>query len=435
MMRQGGNSQIQRFFRKLEIEKTSITTLYISKEADHYRTLLKERVDKIISGEIKSIKRDIHKIHRSQSDITGNTTINSNHEWNHKLNYAESNYERMNIQNNKHTQSNINDHHQQHHDIIDNKNDNYEYYDVTFHNSGPMGMTITKDFCDRAIISKIVMNGSACMAGVQINDHISAIDGINIYQYEEIMQVILNSPRPICIKFSKGIDGKHDSILKSNSIAAPELYSMDNSMAITSTSVLSKSRNNNSMNSLQPLHSQPLHLKNDTNIINNSYNNSSKSNEDNSCSNKSIDSIQSSINNSNNNATIDNSNNLNAKDDVHANLKDSIPLLTTNQDNSNNINQQTNHHIDNVIDHSIESDYIIGNIVNNLNIDSYRTNPSNIRGNASFGWGFPSQEEIIAPEQGEDHRDWINFKQTSIKFKSEENIIQPVTSKIFIVYI
>ena len=38
-----------------------------------------------------------------------------------------------------------------------------------------MGMTITKDPMDRAIVSRLVDNGSASIAGVQINDHITGI--------------------------------------------------------------------------------------------------------------------------------------------------------------------------------------------------------------------------------------------------------------------
>ena len=57
MMRQGGNGQIRDFFKKLQIDNSLITTLYSAKGAIHYREKLRERVEKILSGEIPYERR------------------------------------------------------------------------------------------------------------------------------------------------------------------------------------------------------------------------------------------------------------------------------------------------------------------------------------------------------------------------------------------
>ena len=53
MLRQGGNEQLQAYFKKLAIENSSISTLYKTRAAARYRIKLKERVDGILSGELQ----------------------------------------------------------------------------------------------------------------------------------------------------------------------------------------------------------------------------------------------------------------------------------------------------------------------------------------------------------------------------------------------
>ena len=43
--------------RRLQIENSPITTLYSTKGATHYRNKLKERVEKVLSGEISSERK------------------------------------------------------------------------------------------------------------------------------------------------------------------------------------------------------------------------------------------------------------------------------------------------------------------------------------------------------------------------------------------
>ena len=145
MMRQGGNEQIKRFFRKLEIENSPVKTLYCSKGANHYRERLKEKVGKIMSGELKSESRVIphssrHRNTRSQSAIAELM-----------LNGARSEPGSLNG---------------------DKRKSSFEQYHVSF-GDGPMGMTISKDFGGRALVSKLVTGGPAERSGVGIrNSHV-----------------------------------------------------------------------------------------------------------------------------------------------------------------------------------------------------------------------------------------------------------------------
>ena len=164
MMRQGGNGQIKRYFRKMEIDQSTIYTLYASKVSDHYRQLLKERVLKVMSGEIRATRRLMKKVDRSASDTALRKA-------------SEDNYR-------------------------DRVGSSFEALDVLF-STGPMGMTIANDHMHRAVVSKVVIDGPADHAGVLIGDCITSIDGKSAEDYEHVMQLIMNGPRPISLRFSR----------------------------------------------------------------------------------------------------------------------------------------------------------------------------------------------------------------------------------------
>lgn len=172
-MRQGGNEQIKRFFRKLEIENSPIKTLYCSKGANHYRERLKEKVGKIMSGELKSESRVLSK---------------SNHHRNTKSQSAISDL--MSSESGQKRRPSI------------------YFYNVSFAD-GPMGMTISKDFGGRALVSKLVTGGAAECCGVRIGDHISGIAKKRVDDYDEIMHMIPCMTRPILIQFSRRTMGHH----------------------------------------------------------------------------------------------------------------------------------------------------------------------------------------------------------------------------------
>lgn len=164
MMRQGGNGQIKRYFRKMEIDQSTIYTLYASKVSDHYRQLLKERVAKVLSGEILATRRLTRKVDRSASDSALRRA-------------SEDNYR-------------------------DRMGRSFEAHDVVF-SIGPMGMTIANDHMHRAVVSKVVIDGPADHAGVLVGDCITSIDGTSTEDYEHVMQLIMNGPRPISLRFSR----------------------------------------------------------------------------------------------------------------------------------------------------------------------------------------------------------------------------------------
>lgn len=155
MMKQGGNAQIRRFFKRLEIDNSPLQTLYCTKAAEHYREKLRERVDKVLSGEIVSEKR--------------------------------SKSEKMKIQHptspplpppppSKSITANV----------------------ITARfGAGPMGMTLTKDYRDQAYISKLVPGGQAQQQGIKVGDIVISVAGKTMGSYDEIMHMIPLMPRPL----------------------------------------------------------------------------------------------------------------------------------------------------------------------------------------------------------------------------------------------
>jgi ADP-ribosylation factor GTPase-activating protein 1 len=155
MMRQGGNGQVRRFFKKLEIDNSPIHILYCTKGAEHYREKLKERVEKIMNGEIKSEKRLVKK--KSFTEEKSIATSSS----------AET-----------------------------------PTFDVSF-GEGPLGLTLTKDYKERASVSRLVPAGAAQLAGVLVGDFIVGVAGKKLSNYDEIMHMIPCMGRPLTLKFGR----------------------------------------------------------------------------------------------------------------------------------------------------------------------------------------------------------------------------------------
>lgn len=154
-MRQGGNGQIKRFFRRLEVTSSNIHHLYNSREAEHYRQKLEERVDKICSGELKSHVRIFRNI-RSASNDSFKTVEELS----------------------RITASNI--------------------YSVKF-DLGPLGITMTKDYNGEAVISKVSAGSPAEKAGIMMGDYVKGVANIFSDKYDEIMKMITTSPRPFTV--------------------------------------------------------------------------------------------------------------------------------------------------------------------------------------------------------------------------------------------
>lgn len=166
MMRQGGNGQIKTFFRRAEVVVSSaIHLLYNSPAAAHYRKKLEERVDKILTGEVRSHVRIFRRIRSSSTDS------------------AKSIEELSRI-----TSSSI--------------------YSVSF-GLGPLGMTLTKDFNNEAVVSKVASGSAAERSGVVVGDYVKGIAGIFSDKYDEIMAMIARSSRPFTIMLLRC--SSHDS--------------------------------------------------------------------------------------------------------------------------------------------------------------------------------------------------------------------------------
>lgn len=162
MMKQGGNAQIRRFFKRLEIENSPLQTLYCTKAAEHYREKLKERVDKVLSGEIMSEKRS-----RSEKS---------------KLPQSPASPPLPSPPPTKSITANI----------------------ITARfNTGPMGMTLTKDFRDQAFVSKLVPGGNAQQQGIKVGDIVISVAGKTMGSYEEIMHMIPLMPRPLELSLTR----------------------------------------------------------------------------------------------------------------------------------------------------------------------------------------------------------------------------------------
>ena len=244
MMRQGGNDQIRRFFRKLDMDTSgSINSIYCSKAADHYRLRLKERVAKILSGELnpgkltnpsrkKSIQNHAHTRHysevdphlsfnrhnfthnipeaasRSQSDLSLLTSASVATAAGSVPQVTESLSEkgptRRSVEGKPPYTGSI------------NRSSSASLrgqqgavggsiVEVVF-GSGAMGLTLTKDPHLGALVSRLVPGGAAETGGVLVGDIVAGLSsagmpGTYVRDYDEIMHMIPCLGRPINIQF------------------------------------------------------------------------------------------------------------------------------------------------------------------------------------------------------------------------------------------
>jgi len=170
MMRQGGNTQIRDFFKRLQIENSPITTLYSTKGATHYRSKLKERVQKVLSGEISSDRKNQM---NTTTYATPTKTPTKTKEIANK------------IDNKKVKESIITQH-------------------IVF-GPGSMGMTITKDYKGGAVVSKLVPQGAAQEKGVKLGDAVIGVAGKALQDFDEIMHMIPCMIRPLQLTFARVI--------------------------------------------------------------------------------------------------------------------------------------------------------------------------------------------------------------------------------------
>eukprot|EP01034_Spumella_vulgaris_P038904 gene38904-48039_t len=66
-----------------------------------------------------------------------------------------------------------------------------------------MGMTLTKDYRDMAVVSKLMPGGPAQCSGVRVGDYIAGVSGKAMVNYDEIMHMIPCMNRPLTIRFNR----------------------------------------------------------------------------------------------------------------------------------------------------------------------------------------------------------------------------------------
>lgn len=87
------------------------------------------------------------------------------------------------------------------------------HLDVTFM-EGPMGMSISKDHNGRACVSRLVSNGGAETKGVRVGDVVEMVGGKRMGGYDQIMRMIPMLPRPLSIVFFRGTDISEQDLTK-----------------------------------------------------------------------------------------------------------------------------------------------------------------------------------------------------------------------------
>lgn len=196
MMRQSGNAQIREFFCKMQIENSPIETLYRSKAAAHYREKLKERAEKVLSGELSSEHVIQQKMKKSSAKNLAQNAINSNPKGvNPKLPKKIKSKEEL---------------------------DQHEYFDVRF-GDGPMGLTLTKDRNDYALISRIIPAGAAANVGVHVGDIVVGVAGKAVRDYDEIMHMIPCMARPLTLRIERVRESQKQNHLPSSLPLPPPL--------------------------------------------------------------------------------------------------------------------------------------------------------------------------------------------------------------------
>jgi hypothetical protein len=118
-----------------------------------------------------------------------------------------------------------------------------EVYEVTF-GPGTMGMTLSKDFSGRGLVSKLVPGGPAAENGVGIGDHITGIARKRVDDYEEIMHMIPCMHRPLVIQFSRQVrhppphphhDAHFRQYSQGSTFSPPPVSSTTSAVAATTT--------------------------------------------------------------------------------------------------------------------------------------------------------------------------------------------------------
>jgi S1-C subfamily serine protease len=71
---------------------------------------------------------------------------------------------------------------------------------------GPMGMTITKNNLELAVVSRLLPSTPAQLSGIEVGDIIVGISKRKVDNYDEIMNLIMKLQRPLLLTFKRVIE-------------------------------------------------------------------------------------------------------------------------------------------------------------------------------------------------------------------------------------
>lgn len=83
-------------------------------------------------------------------------------------------------------------------------NSGQNYFDVKVP-EGPIGLTLIKNAKGQAIVSNVVDNGIAHQGGVGVSDQVVGVLGMSLEKYEDIMELLVSSSRPLTITFRRRV--------------------------------------------------------------------------------------------------------------------------------------------------------------------------------------------------------------------------------------
>ena len=195
---QGGNGQLREYFRKHKIDHLPLIQVYIRNETDLYRLQLRDRVNRILSGEIPSEPYRKNIVTEVYTEVYNNSCNNSS-------SMSPCNYNN-NSTNNTISNSNSNSAKDTHYNNINSNNTTSQpsisKIKVIFL-TGSLGLTLSQNGFGNAVISKLEVGGQAQLSGCHIGDYVISVNEVDVYDYIEVIRAIKESPRPLKVAFKR----------------------------------------------------------------------------------------------------------------------------------------------------------------------------------------------------------------------------------------
>ena len=184
----GGNGQLREYFRKHKIDHLPLTQVYIRNETDVYRVQLRERVTRILSGEIpsepyrKNVVTEVYTVYNTCNNSPAISPCNN------------SNNNTISNSNNNSAKDNNNN--------LTTSQPSVSKIKVIFL-TGSLGLTLSQNGYGNAVISKLEVGGQAQLSGCHIGDYVISVNEVEVYDYIEVIRAIKESPRPLIVAFKR----------------------------------------------------------------------------------------------------------------------------------------------------------------------------------------------------------------------------------------